>query len=258
MASPQVFLSSFLLSIFSLNHIATSIENCPVQYCGSSGSSSSVQVKFPFQIINNQGTVRNPRCGYPRFELECIRNQTFLMLPGSEPFIVLNIDYNFQTLKINDPQNCLPRRYLNNFSLVNSPFYPEYFTKFTFLNCSSNSTAATAYEYRIVPCLSTDNYTVLALAARHFDEPKLPSIPACEIIRTVMVPVSRWGYGTGDEDGIRLTWSDPYCAPCEERGEVCGFKSDAGLVTGCTDLSSSGTAIYNIFIFIRRILLNHI
>lgn len=241
MAPQQIFLSSILLSILSLNHIATSIENCPVQYCGS--GSSSVRVKFPFQIINNPRMARNPRCGYPRFELACVGNQTILMLPGSEPFVVLNIDYSVQTLNINDPQNCLPRRYLNDFSLGNSPFYPDLRTDFTFLNCSSNSTAATALKYQIVPCLSDDNYTVLAVPTRHYDWSKLPpSISSCEIITSVMVPVSLGGYRTGVEDDIRLTWTDPLCAPCEDRGEVCGFKSDAGLATGCSDLSSSGTS----------------
>lgn len=115
------------------------------------------------------------------------------------------------------------------------------------------------FEYQIVPCLSDDNYTVLAVPTRHYEGSKLPPpISLCEIIRSVMVPVSLWGYGTGVEDDIRLTWTDPYCAPCEDRGEVCGFKSDVGLATGCSDLSSSGIGIYNIFVFIRCILLNHI
>ncbi|GAY39288.1 hypothetical protein CUMW_043200 [Citrus unshiu] len=90
------------------------------------------------------------------------------------------------------------------------------------------------------------HYTVLAVPTRHYEGSKLPPpISLCEIIRSVMVPVSLWGYGTGVEEcNIRLTSTDPLLLlPCERSPcEVCGFKSDAGLATGCSDLSSSGTS----------------
>lgn len=245
MATSQIFLLFFLLCMSSLHGIATSIENCPIQYCslggdGNGGGGSSVPVKFPFQIINNLESL-NPRCRYPRFELLCSRNKTILMLPRSGLFAVRNIDYNLQTLDINDPLNCLPKRFLDNFSLEDSPFEQKIYGNFTFLNCSSSSSSSNHVpeHHRTVACLSTENYTVLAVPSRFYNETKLPMLPvpsSCEVIRAdVMVPVSG-GYWNGLEDDIRLSWSDPHCAPCEYRGEVCKFTNDdTSLVVGCSN-----------------------
>lgn len=230
-----MFLPSLLFFLFEFIRIVTSTDNCPVTLCGGNGR---VPIKFPFQIANSLFSL--PRCVYPGFELSCTSNSTILTLPFSGPFVVSNIDYNIQTIYLRDPESCLPERFLHHFSVENSPFYPDLLVNFTFLNCTSNTTEM-VFEYRTVACLSNENFTVLATSTRNYDESSLPA--SCEKISNVVVPVS-WGYWSGLEDDIRLTWSDPTCGFCEDRGQSCGFKSDSGLDTVCSDYPGSGAFFF--------------
>ncbi|TXG50664.1 hypothetical protein EZV62_023188 [Acer yangbiense] len=236
-SSKLLFLFSFWFCILFLPQITTSVENyCPLSFCGD----NKLPVQFPFQL-KNRPTSFSARCVYPGFELSCFNNQTILNLPNSGPFTVQIIDYMTQSLLITDPENCLPNRLLQGFSLEGSPFNTEpHLLSFTFLNCSSSATTLTEHDeyYRIVSCLSGQNYTVLAGPAEiYYNESTLPS--SCVKVSTVQIP---WRLWSGIEDGVELVWSRPSCGNCEELGRACGFKNSEGLETGCSSFPRLGVS----------------
>lgn len=92
------------LLLFSFFNLATSSEFCFDSSC----IGDSQTIRFPFWIANGQ-----PKsCGYPGFDLSChATGKPLLHLPPSGDFNVQNIDYKNQEIKINDPYNCLPKRF---------------------------------------------------------------------------------------------------------------------------------------------------
>ncbi|KAK0586738.1 hypothetical protein LWI29_011525 [Acer saccharum] len=246
-SSSQLFLISlcFLCTLLFLHQIAIASpydqnHNCPLSFCGD----NIFPIKFPFQLTNNRSpptSISSSRCVYPGFELSCNRvNQTILHLHHDlGPFVVQNIDYITQSLWIRDPESCFPKRLLHGLSLKDSPFVTDRLSNFTFVNCSSIISPDADYGYyKVVSCLSSENYTVLAGPTEFYNESRLPS-SSCVSVSTVRIPMP-WGLWFGLEVGIGLVWHRPSCGYCEELGLACGFKSNAGLETTCDKLTSSG------------------
>lgn len=106
--------SLFLLLLLPLTLItrSTSGETCSPSFCGSSWLSPAIQ--FPFKL---RGDGESERCGYPDpgFEVYCstkMENQTLIYLPMAGEFEVKSISYYDHKLWINDPDDCLPKRFL--------------------------------------------------------------------------------------------------------------------------------------------------
>ncbi|CAN0840974.1 Putative RING-H2 finger protein ATL21A [Linum grandiflorum] len=211
-------------------------------FCAGSCRLGAPNVRFPFgltgggkQIINNKNST-NPRCSFPGFALTCDgEGQTTIDLGNSGEFVVQYIEYHSQVAYIRDPGDCLPRRYLDSFSLEGTPFIPESTGIFTFLNCSglTGSGSGPVPGSRRVGCLSGEGFTVRAMRTSAFRGMNLSEdAPSCAVVSTdVRIPVSwpRWS----DAD-TRLIWSMPDCLPCEEDGRICEFKGQDGLDIGCS------------------------
>lgn len=154
----------FLLAFFFPNG-AESQFLCRSTYCG---GGSSPPVRFPFRLKNSQ----DPRCGYqPDFDLSCNnRNKTILNLPIAGDLAVERIDYRLQTLWINDPDQCFPRRLLaESFNLQDSPFMSFYRSEnFTVLNCSYNVETLPFDRVRKIKCMSGENYSVITVPDRDY------------------------------------------------------------------------------------------
>lgn len=238
-----VFSIFFFFFFFLLFHgiAAKTVITCQKRSC----SSENLPVRFPFRL-EDQPT----RCGFPGFDLSCDKqNHTILTLGDSEQnFLVRRIEYQKQTLWINDPDGCLPRRFLNHqFSISNSPFSAyDHMENYTFLNCSS-SREMTSYEFLRIACLSDWDYTVYAIptifAPRVTPGPDSPSpspspSSACSVITTALFPLPLRHQPLLDDD-IRLTWEEPGCGACESRGGNCGFHLNDSTV-GCSVSSDSG------------------
>ncbi|XP_022738202.1 RING-H2 finger protein ATL22-like [Durio zibethinus] len=220
-----IFFIFFSFLLFSLQS-SKSVEICPVS-CG-------IQlIRFPFRL-NNQPD----RCGYPRFNLSCKNEaQTILSLPFSGNFTVVNIDYMFQNIWINDPDFCPPKRLLQGLNLSGTPFDLLYPRSYTFFNCSSASSTELP-EARYISCLSGTNFSVVAVPADRLDLSTSLST-SCLEIATVLVPLS-WTGWSDPGSGIRLTWNKPNCLPCESRTGTCRFGSDTGLDVGCSGGFTNG------------------
>uniref|UniRef100_A0A6M2F2L9 RING-type E3 ubiquitin transferase n=1 Tax=Populus davidiana TaxID=266767 RepID=A0A6M2F2L9_9ROSI len=192
---------------------------------------NKLKVRFPFGFDNN-------RCSYPGFNLSCndLQNQIILNLPNTGNFTVQNINYRSQTVTIADPQNCLPKKFMDSsFDLSGSPFIPEHYNRSTFLNCSSNSTT-TVSGLRRIDCLSNENFTVVAMLTTNNYEslPYMPPPSCTELKKRVFLP-ARWS-----ESETKLKWKGSYCRRCEEDGGTCGFKGDTGLAIECKGRRSNG------------------
>ncbi|KAI9174091.1 hypothetical protein LWI28_011829 [Acer negundo] len=244
-SSHQLFFFFFLI-FFSVIHISTSVNTCPIS-CHATGLGPVI--RFPFRRKDQPFP-----CGYPGFELSCnSRSQTILNLPKLGNFTVQNIDYQSQTIWINDPDYCLPKRLLRSFSLSDTPFNVENLMEFTFYNCSSvGNTAMDVPGSRMVSCMSGDNFTVVAVPT-YWSNVSGQGIPgSCSVIDTVVIPFF-WPSWSGLEQGVPLKWDDPDCKSCEERRGTCGFENDISpiFIVGCANLPGFGlprSAKYGIII----------
>ncbi|KAM3711868.1 hypothetical protein ACB098_01G141300 [Castanea mollissima] len=226
MASFHIFFSISFLILFLLCHIATSQKFCQTSSCG---GNSALPIRFPFQL----NTTQTPGCGYPGFNLSCnTKSQTILTLPYYGDFIVQEIDYFDQSLVITDPDRCLPKWFLKNFTqfLLDSPFqYGSIGYGLTFYNCSSN---VSIFGIGPIDCLNNgDNYSVWMSPSFNYGD--MVGIPtSCSVLlNSTMLPLSALSW-------LRLVWTEPRCGECEENGGDCGVVSDTGLKTGCYNIQS--------------------
>ncbi|XP_050230262.1 putative RING-H2 finger protein ATL21B [Mercurialis annua] len=213
-----------LLSLFFLLFFIN-ISNS-LQFCQESCSRTGLVIRFPFGLTGTS-------CSYESyFNLSCTGGgQTILNLPLSGNFLVQYIDYRYQKIHIRDPGNCFPERYFfNNFSLSGSPFARELHGTFTYLNCSSDVSFPSSY--RRINCLSSDSFTVVAIP-HTYDQANQTVVSAspCKVMSdSVFAPVS---WHQRDEGVAALTWTEPDCRNCEQRGGICGYKDDVGSEVGC-------------------------
>ncbi|MCL7031967.1 hypothetical protein MKW94_006167 [Papaver nudicaule] len=196
----------FLLCFLCFPHFIASANNCSNNYCGK----GEPGVAFPFRLKDRQ----DKACGYPGFDLTCNNmKRTVLELPFSEPFFVLEI--NYEEIQLQDPDNCLTRRFLNQLNLSGTPYIGINVVNYSFFNCSSNIsiyylTSGLYYSTTTsISCLSSPKHTVFAATARSTDSLLLER--NCSLIATVPVPLGyyysrRYPYQFANESVFHLTW----------------------------------------------------
>ncbi|ONI07426.1 hypothetical protein PRUPE_5G119800, partial [Prunus persica] len=128
----------------------------------------------------------------------------------------------------------LPKRFLHrDFSFKDTPFFyyssHDSTTNYTFFNCSPDQVIY--WPSRIVSCLGTENYTVLALPTTWTLPHHEISLPNCTVISTTLAPKSfEW---EEINHGFELAWDVPACRYCEVRGQACGLKKGKSLTSRC-------------------------
>ncbi|XP_054825567.1 putative RING-H2 finger protein ATL21A isoform X2 [Prosopis cineraria] len=225
---------SWFVFLFLFVHYptATSFHVCET-YC----AVNETPIQFPFQLVRDEAN-QSSRCGYPGFELSCNKSRTMLHLPHSGDFLVDSISYEDQKLWIRDPDDCLPRRFLNNdFNLTDSRFQltNDYsLLNFTFFKCSSNVTQQ--YPLRPISCLSSDldqNHSVVAVLS----DPRFSTLSEeqCEVISSASIPYSFTSglYWMNLNDDIVLQWNTPNCGDCMAKKGRCEFLRGTGLEIAC-------------------------
>ncbi|CAI9772653.1 unnamed protein product [Fraxinus pennsylvanica] len=237
----------FFFLFFSFTQPVLCADVCTPASCD---SVQGPRIRFPFRLIGRQPE----HCGYPGFHLFCNnQSQTILRLPLSGEFVVDYIDYTRQTILIDNPDDCDPKRILN-FSLSRTPFGGTYTRKITFLNCSSDWTEYMSYDLFPFFCLSGENYVVMAMAS-YSSAQQIP--PSCRMISNVSVPTQAQNYVSQYQSSrqirvdFQLTWNEPGCRSCEANGGICGFKDNTVLEVGCSKPPNHGlprSAKYGIII----------
>lgn len=210
-------------------------------------SCGGIEIKFPFGL---KGHNQSRRCSYPRFLVSCNnQSQTIFTLPESGDLVIKGIDYASQILWVNDPNQCLPRRFLKGLTLSSSPFQfdPGLYNRInlTFLRCPSNLTEISLLTpVRCLNDLANSSFAVTYLWMR-----SIPSLlnESCEVINSsVPYPISNidpWPFWVDIGDDIQLTWGRPSCGGCEAQGQDCGFSKDTGLQTGCFSRSQESSGL---------------
>ncbi|CAL9245489.1 unnamed protein product [Arabidopsis halleri] len=208
----------------------------------------SVVVRFPFSLFPYQPE----SCGYSGFNLLCTDDgKTALKLPKSEPFLVREIDYETQRIRLNDPENCMARRLLN-FDPSGSPFSPLRSRNYTFLICPKEANVTASY--RAIDCLgnSTSSFFVVQLDL-------VGSMPSsCQTFKTLPLPFS-WSVaytafpGGQNSRDLWLKWDSPDCRDCERRtNSRCGFKNNTSLQVEC--FSSVNPGLHNTGLQVLKII----
>ncbi|KEH21232.1 putative transcription factor C2H2 family [Medicago truncatula] len=196
-------------------------------------SCGDIVIAFPFGLKESN---QDPLCSYstnPTFQLSCNnQRQTILNLPKTDDLIIKNIDYITQTIHVNDPKGCLPKRYLdNNFNLSDSAFKlnPEIYSTYnlTFLRCPSNVT-----ELPLAPisCLRDKEHSNSSSSPVIVSWAPPPLSQTCEVISTALVPlpsmdIPMWPWPNLESD-VELVWTKPRCGDCLLDGQVCGFSEE--------------------------------
>ncbi|XP_024010765.1 putative RING-H2 finger protein ATL21A isoform X2 [Eutrema salsugineum] len=242
--SKQIFLFLYLFPLLHASHP----KECSSSTCGH----DDVHVRFPFWLLSKQPEF----CGHAGFALHCktTSHKTALKLPKSGEFIVREIDYTRQQIRLYDPENCLARKLLS-FDVSGSPFSALYLVNYTFLSCP-NEVAKSSSGFDSIPCLG--NSTSSFLATTSFDLAK-SMLPSCQIIKTLALPVSRpvvaeksrFSTNVNDKD-LWLKWDSPSCSDCERDHLRCGFITNASLEVKCFPFEKSGVCTSERFTSRRR------
>nr|GME00498.1 putative RING-H2 finger protein ATL21A [Ipomoea batatas] len=228
MKTPAPLLCSvFILIVFLLVALSSSSSDdlCTPFSCN---EFLGPEIKFPFRVTGKQPE----RCGYPGFNLSCNDfGETVITLPETPgSFVVNDIDYASQIIRISDPDNCLSQRILN-LSLAGSPFRAPDDMRYKILSCPFVVPI-------LVPCQGNMSKSVIAVPDSFYVE--VPA--ACSIVaENVSIPrsVERdnpaeiWGEGVVTR--LELRWEKPDCRDCGTPNKVCGFSTDQGLEIGCSD-----------------------
>ncbi|XP_028774802.1 RING-H2 finger protein ATL20-like [Neltuma alba] len=214
-SSPGCFLFSLLLFLHQITSTATQ-QTCGIRLCGDSAFDGP-SIQYPFYLKG----VQSDDCGYPNFGVFCDNlNQTLITLGDAGDFVVKEISLKDHTTSMNDPDNCLPSRFLKGLDrqLQRSPFqwssdYAHFLTV-DFLNCSAPDSFQ--FPHIKIPCLSgtdSDNSSVIAVLFDPASPTTSRSFPGCRHIFSSLVPDDSFEpeIWTNPYSDIRLKWNEPYC-----------------------------------------------
>ncbi|XP_065869218.1 rust resistance kinase Lr10-like [Euphorbia lathyris] len=225
-----VYLSCFLLFIaFSTS---VHINECNSSTCGNNGP----LVRFPFRIKGKQPH----HCGYPQhwFLLSCSENNdTILQLTPSWKLSIKKIDYKSQLISAYDSEGCLPRRLLNlNLSVSPFQFNDHYKYEFTLFNCSSEDENG----YYKIPCLSNLHYAAYGISSGQ-SIGGYGHLLSCTKIHDIS-PIP-YNYLVYQQNNLELSWSEPNCRSCEEKGKYCRLqRNNTGSRTECYAMLKPGAS----------------
>lgn len=211
---------------------------CYTASCIHGSFNGKIQVRFPFWLFPKQPE----SCGHTGFNLLCTNHhETTLKLPNSETFLVRDIDYLQQRIRLSDPKNCLARRLLS-FDASESPFSPLHLLNYAFLTCPKDD--VNSPPYKPIHCLG--NSTTSFIATRLDLVGSMP--PSCQIFKKLLLPVSEpIAYMAGfagdlNDQDLWLKWDSPNCSVCEGRANWrCGSINNITLQVQCFSSVNSGT-----------------
>ncbi|KZV21902.1 hypothetical protein F511_05592 [Dorcoceras hygrometricum] len=179
-------------------------KQCPTYYCG---SNSTLPIRFPFKLQDNQPQ----NCSYTF--LTCNDQATAIInLPYAGDFYVRSIDYDSLTIKLYDPNNCLPKRFMS-FNLSSSfPSEVSYYQNYTFYSCPKELVEIANLTF--IGCLS--NSSTATVATSVIGSRAMKELYRCNEITTSLIPVSvsdSYGF-VGNQTEFVLTWFPFSCNGC--------------------------------------------
>ncbi|CAL0311391.1 unnamed protein product [Lupinus luteus] len=226
----------FFIILLHLHTIITCEEICETMSCG------EIDIEFPFSLKGANGSCNNPD---PSFQLSCDNNsRTILTLPNSGDLLVKRINYEKQVIQVNDPNGCLPKRYLQNFTFsISLPFIFDVtvydFYDLVFVKCPSN--LSDSISLPSISCLRETNASSSSSSYyysffRHYVNVSDSSsvFYGCEVISSsVAVPLPTMMTWPNLNRDIELIWDIPICEDCAARSQLCGFVNTSTFQVGC-------------------------
>ncbi|XP_028794834.1 putative RING-H2 finger protein ATL21B [Neltuma alba] len=169
-------------------------QTCGIRFCGDPAFDGP-PIQYPFYLKG----VQSDDCGCPNFGVFCDNlNQTLITLGDAGDFVVKEISLKDHTTSMNDPDNCLPSRFLKG--LDRQLQLPDSFQ----------------FPHIKIPCLSGtdgDNSSVIAVLFDPASPTTSKSFPGCRQISSSLVPDDTFepASWTNPYSDIRLKWNEPYC-----------------------------------------------
>lgn len=205
------------------------------QYCGSSGP----PIQFPFRL-----NTQPEDCGYGGFTLSCNRTKTQLQLPNLVKFLVSAIDYESQTIRVSDPDNCFAKQLQQVKSYL--PFYVTSvgIKDFALYSCPPERDSTDGHS---IPCLSDPGQKVYAFSS-YYDITDLPLASCTKMYNLISFPVT-----PGVDDMLTLSWYTPKCGHCAKKKQKCKLKSGTKTETECFPKRKKGIFFYQISISVLKL-----
>jgi hypothetical protein len=213
-------LIKLLLMLLFINN-GSSIAECRKSSCGP----NQPHIRFPFQLVKGS----QDRCSYPEFCLHCTENKkTLLFLPspsGPIKFFVDDISYEPQFMSISDPDNCLPKMFLD-LKLNRSSFLPyQFFSSerpIAFFDCSS--VRKRHLRNLVMPLQERQDIIACPIyASVSFQSVLQLDLVSCTKIFEANTSIN--GIGMTHYQ-IYLSWSKPNCTVCEIKGMKCRWSNN--------------------------------
>lgn len=165
-----------------------------------SSSCGNVDVRFPFWLFPKQSSTR----GHTGLNILCTdRHNTALKLPDTGLFLVRDIDYEKQLIRLNDPNNRIARRLLS-FDASGSPLSPLHLLNHAIFTCP-NEDIKSFSPYTPIICLG--NSTSSFFATRFDLASSMPS--SCQVFKTLLLPVSSLVAVHLNDQDLWLKWDSP-------------------------------------------------
>ncbi|MCL7023464.1 hypothetical protein MKW94_011416 [Papaver nudicaule] len=218
----KAIIFSIIHFIIIFQHIIISIGS--KEYACQSFSCGRLPIRFPFYLKDKQPSY----CGYPGFGLSCTKSKkTVVELPLSGSFFVRFINYTSQSMEIYDQTCCIPQRFIAGFNLSRTPFNTQGYANYTIFNCSGDFADG-------IDCLTSSNYTVIALDPEEYIEQYLPA-GHCDLLAQIKWPNAPPKYSDKNlnPDGLIMNWDEPRCGSCETGGQICGYQNTSSHTIGC-------------------------
>uniref|UniRef100_M4DD56 RING-type E3 ubiquitin transferase n=1 Tax=Brassica campestris TaxID=3711 RepID=M4DD56_BRACM len=182
-----------------------------------SSSCGNVDVRFPFWLFPKQSSTR----GHTGLNILCTdRHNTALKLPDTGLFLVRDIDYEKQLIRLNDPNNRIARRLLS-FDASGSPLSPLHLLNHAIFTCP-NEDIKSFSPYTPIICLG--NSTSSFFATRFDLASSMPS--SCQVFKTLLLPVSSLVAVHLNDQDLWLKWDSPSGRDCEGSSSLRGFKNN--------------------------------
>jgi len=179
-------------------------------------------IRFPFQLVKGIH-----ECVHSGYCLYCTQeNNTTLVLPTIE-LHVTNIDYEARKIYLEDPNNCVPKLFLNH----SNPFKDYYFTEsrnLSFFDCSSVGYRKLRNKYGYYSDLISCPIYVTDSQASVLEW----DMTFCSKMFDATAPFSQLDMV---QNSLVLTWSKPACTACEKQGKKCKWKNNSTEGIECFD-----------------------
>ncbi|XP_029130379.1 rust resistance kinase Lr10 [Cajanus cajan] len=190
-------------------------------------------IRFPFKLV--KGT--HDECGDQHLCLYCNqKNETMLVLPSTK-LLVSYINYEDHVIGMTDPENCLPKKFLqiNNFVIHHNQLELTYDgllgggNLLSFFNCSSIGyrhlrNYMQSYSQDMISCpifVSSSKDSILEL-----------DLTSCTKMFDFIAPIDAYYL---EINFVKLRWSQKNCIECEAKGKRCKWKNNTEGDIECFD-----------------------